>query len=33
MSSTKNEINTKDKDKDMTNVKTLLNVKEKVEKT
>lgn len=33
MQSTKNEINTKDKDKDMTSVKTLLNVKEKVDNT
>lgn len=33
MSSTKNEINTKDKDKDMTNVKQLLKVKENVENT
>jgi hypothetical protein len=33
MTSTKSEINTKDKDKDMTNVKQLLKVKENVENT
>jgi len=33
MQSTKNEINTKDKDKDMGNVKQLLKVKENVERT
>jgi dynein heavy chain len=33
MSSTKADINTKDKDKDLTSVKQLLNVKEKVEDT
>lgn len=33
MQTTKNEINTKDKDKDMSNVKQLLKVKENVEHT
>jgi hypothetical protein len=33
MNNTKSEINTKDKDKDLSSVKTLLKVKEKVENT
>lgn len=33
MNSTKNEINTKDKDKDLGNVKQLLKIKENVENT